>query len=332
MDDVELAGDVLEQAVVAALRAPSIFNTQPWRWVVDNATASLFASRSRQLEAVDPDGRLMMVSCGAALHHALVVLAAAGQVTEVSRLPEQNRPDLLARVRLHGAVDPDPGAVTCLRAIHDRHTDRRPFGTTPVADSVLRELVRAAERHGAHLLLLDSEQVGGLAAVAVRAAATQLNDPAYRAELDRWTHRPASSGDGVPVGNAEPVAARRVPVRRFHLEEVAPPGRGLHPADESARYAVLFTDADAPIDWLVAGEALSDVLLTATVAGAAVSPMSDVTETPVARNVLRLLGTGDGHPVLALRIGVPESGPLCGTPRRRMDDVVVLEGGGLADR
>jgi hypothetical protein len=70
----ETAG--LAAAARTAGFAPSIHNTQPWRWRVSGPTLELWAVRDRQLAVVDPEGRMLAVSCGAALHHPRVALAA----------------------------------------------------------------------------------------------------------------------------------------------------------------------------------------------------------------------------------------------------------------
>jgi hypothetical protein len=317
----------LARAAAAALRAPSVFNTQPWRWRVAVDTAQLFADRSRQVATVDPRGRLLTVSCGAALHHALVALAASGYQTRVRCCPDPARPDLLAEVRIVGEMEPDPAAVSLLHSVTVRHTDRRPFAATPVSDAVLVRLRCAAQRHGAYLHVLRPEQVVVLAAASARAAEVELNDPAYRDELVRWAHRPGSAGDGVPPGTAGPVRGRRVPLRQFHLDEIAAGLSTPDPVDAAAVYAILFTDADDTVAWLAAGQALSEVLLAAAGAGVAASPMSDVVEVGTTRHALRTLISGIGHPMLVLRLGVPRPGaPVDPTPRRTGTEVVDLRG------
>jgi len=78
----------LEAAAEAALRAPSVFNTQPWRWRVTGDALELSADPDRRLAVTDPDGRLLLISCGTALHHARTALAAAGWSATVERLPD----------------------------------------------------------------------------------------------------------------------------------------------------------------------------------------------------------------------------------------------------
>src|SRR5262245_36766735 len=92
----------LREAAEQALAAPSIFNTQPWRWQISDDTLRLWADRQRQLLVADPEGRLLTISCGVALHHARVALAAAGHQAVVRRLPDPADDDLLAEIRVEG--------------------------------------------------------------------------------------------------------------------------------------------------------------------------------------------------------------------------------------
>ena len=51
----------LANAAALAGYAPSIHNTQPWRWQVSENTLDLFAVHSRQLAITDPEGRLALL-------------------------------------------------------------------------------------------------------------------------------------------------------------------------------------------------------------------------------------------------------------------------------
>ncbi len=317
---------VLIEAAEAALHAPSIFNTQPWRWRVTGDALELRLDPERRLAAVDPDGRLATLSCGIALHHALTALAAAGRTSDVRRLPDPDQPDLLARVRVTGRHAQAPADIRRYEAISIRHTDRRLFSDQPVPPDSLALLRDAAGAAGGHLHVLRDDDVPLLAAAVSKAAAVEENDPAYRAELDAWTHRPAGSGDGVPERTTTPEVGRAVRVRDFSLtgEGGLTPGAGH---DTAASYAILAGDGDDPRSWLRGGEALSAVLLAAVHEGLSVSPMSDVAEVVGTRELLHGVLSGIGYPYLALRIGVSE--PTTGvpaTPRRPAADVIEVDG------
>src|SRR5690349_15255938 len=88
----------IETVLSLATRAPSIHNSQPWRWQVRPDRLLLFANADRALPQADPDSRDLLLSCGAALHHAIVGLASLGWRAEVHRFPDLDQPDLLATV------------------------------------------------------------------------------------------------------------------------------------------------------------------------------------------------------------------------------------------
>ncbi|MFG1928630.1 Acg family FMN-binding oxidoreductase [Cryptosporangium sp. NPDC048952] len=314
--------DLLRGAAETATRAPSIFNTQPWRWQVGDGVLELRADRGRQLAVTDPEGRMLTISCGIALHHARISLAADGQQPVVDYLPDTADPDLLARIALAGPVTPaDPADSRLREAIARRHTDRRPFTDTPVPDGVVDRLRTAAEARGVYLAELGGDSMVRFQVTAARAGDLDQNDPAYQAELAEWTHRPAGSGDGIPAATTVPATPRRIPLRAFFPDG----GEGLLPGpgrDGGARYLVLWTTHDGPADWLAAGEATSLALLETTASGLAASPMTDVIEIPASRTLLHRLLNNLGHAQIALRIGVPADDTAPGTPRRASAEVI----------
>jgi nitroreductase len=311
----------LEDAARAAQHAPSVFNTQPWSWRITGDTMELFADSGRQLDAVDKEGRLLLLSCGAALHHARVALAAAGFSVSVSRTPDPSR-SLLATLRVEGPAEP---ALTDLAAaIPRRHSDRRAFGDRPVSDEELTTLRRLVEAEGAYLHLVRPEQVTELAISTELAGNAERDDPAYRAELDRWTNRPDFTGDGVPPATAVEQDLRRVPVRDFDpAGDAALPSGDAH--DQGTAYVVLFGHSDTPVELLQGGEALSALLLRATADGLATSLISDAIEVEWPRHLVRGLIAGIGEPYLVVRLGyLPEVPPPPPTPRRDPRDVITI--------
>lgn len=310
---------VLAAAARTALRAPSVFNTQPWRWVVTGDSLDLYADPARKLETVDPDGRLLTLSCGAALHHARVALAAAGVAATVTRHPA---PGVLARITVTGGTAPADRAAPLVAAIDRRRTDRRAFGPRPVSETVLDELREAVEAEGCYLHVVRPDQIAMLAISTELAAGAESDDPDYRAELERWTNRTDGSGDGVPATNAVRQGLRRVPVRDF-----APGGdAGLDVGggrDEGAAYVVVFGTGDEPADLLRGGEALSALLLHATAAGLATEPITDAVEVTWPHHLLRGLLAGTGEPYVVVRLGYPDrADEVPATPRRPAADVI----------
>ena len=138
-------------AVEHALRAPSVHNTQPWRWRIAGDTVQLHADWNRHLVATDPDRRDLVVSCGAALHHLLVVLAAQGLEAAVDRLPDPDDAGHLATVTVRPGTGP-VADTSLFPAIDRRRTDRRRMSHRPVPADALAVLAEHAQRAGAVLV------------------------------------------------------------------------------------------------------------------------------------------------------------------------------------
>jgi hypothetical protein len=318
---------LLSQAAVSALGAPSLLNTQPWRWRIGGQAAELWADRARQVPSIDPAGRLLTLACGVALHHAVTALTALGATWAVAYQPEPGQPDLLARITLTGKQPPEAAAVRLFRAMAERRSDRRPFADQRVPAEALGRLQAAAETYRGHLIFARPDTMVYVTTAAGRAATVELADPAYRTDLVSWVGRPESTGDGVPLDTTVPDQARPVPIRDFRATE--PEHKTIFDrselVDRFAEYLVLFTDGDEAIDWIHAGEALSAVLLTATSEGLASSMMSDLVEVGTARETLRQMLGHVGWPMIVIRIGYRAPGvpPIGKAPRRAAFDSIV---------
>ena len=93
-----MADELIRHVVTVAAVAPSVYNTQPWRFRTDGYVIDLFADRTRQLHYMDAPGRLLALSCGAALHHLRLAIRGLGRDVEVRLLPDAADHDHLARV------------------------------------------------------------------------------------------------------------------------------------------------------------------------------------------------------------------------------------------
>jgi nitroreductase len=315
--------EVFEEAATAAGYAPSIHNTQPWHWRVRGESLELWAVPTRQLTATDVDGRMLTVSCGAALNHATVALAALGYPAVVERLPDPARPLLLARVTAGEYQSPQPQAMRHYQALAFRHTDRRPVTGDPVPPEQLDAIAEAVRGQGAHLHLLRREQVLDLAAAAAYAQATEDAEATLRAELDYWVGGERPTGAGVPTANLPvTVPATTVPERDFrHAGSL--PVTDSH--DRAASYGLLYTDRDDELGWLVAGEALSAGWLAATELGVSVLPLSAVIEVPTTRVRLRGMLTADSYPQLVVRLGNADPDVAGPRPTPRLAGTVTVD-------
>ncbi|RJO74124.1 NAD(P)H nitroreductase [Nocardia panacis] len=316
--------DTVRAALGLAVRAPSLHNTQPWQWRVGGPTVHLYGDPDRYLPMTDPDGREMLLSCDAALHHLRIAAESLGWRTKVRRLPNPAEPEHLAGIEFSAAT-PTSEVITLAKAIAHRRTDRRRVTSWEVPAAHLRAMIAAGCAEGAFI----TEIPGGptrirLVEACTAAARAHAADAGYRSELIAWSGRHAAT-DGVPARNA--VAPADPMTREFRAHTMSePPLCDL--ADHGALLLV-HTTADDHLSRLRAGEAASAVLLRATALGLATCPLTEPLELPGTRElVAEDILPDSGFPQMIIRIGwaATSSPPIPPTPRRPLAEVVAPMG------
>ncbi len=314
-------GTVIERALQAATRAPSVHNTQPWRFVVAPPYVELHLDRDRVLPVADPAGREARMSCGAALFNLRLAIETAGRGVVLDILPDAGSPDLLAVLRVTGDRSVAPKRTTLMRSVPHRATNRRPFIDRPVPSEHRNALLHAAEEERAHLIVLDTpRKLDTFATLLRRADHIQQEDPAFQRELRAWADRDAEDAeDGVPrsAGGPRPVGGSLLTPRQFH------PGAAVErPFEQEPLVVVLTTHGDTAGDHVRAGLAMQHVLLSATALGLSASFLSQPVEVPLTRPALRTQLDIRGYPQTVLRIGYGH--PAGSTPRRPVSAVTTV--------
>ncbi|GAA3367564.1 nitroreductase [Streptomyces antimycoticus] len=323
----------LSEAVVMALvqdatAAPSMHNTQPWRFQYSrrNRVFHLRADLRGALPHSDPVLRSLHIGCGAALMNLRVAVAHEGWQATTRVLPDPNDPMLLASVTLTGPLGDEDDPATLYPAVHARHTSRYPFAETPLPDAVLTALAEAAHREYVSLSFASGLHLQSVMDLALEAEARNLTDAGAAADLARFTRRaddtrPAT--EGVPEYAFGP--RRRIgkaPMRDFAGGKPIP-GRPTVDFETAPHLALLSTSRDRPLDWLRAGQAMERVLLRATIEGVSTSFITQALEWHDLRWPLRDPMSGNAYVQMVLRLGYGRPGSQ--TPRRPVHDVLDLE-------
>jgi nitroreductase len=309
-------------AVAAAIRAPSVHNTQPWLFRLVDGGVEVHADPDRQLPVADPTGRALRLSCGAAIFNLRLALHHLGYVPAVCLAG--GAANILAMVTVAGRRPPTPQESALYAAIPRRHSNRYPFLDTAVALDVRAQLIDAARGEGSWLDLIVGPAGLDMVTQLARAADKILTaDLAYRAEVAAWTRTDADSDDGVTrsAGGPAPVPHDLLAGRDFGGTQ----RMSGHDFEPDPLVGVLGAMADSPRDDVTAGQALQRVLLTATRYGLSTSLMSQPIEVERTREQLRLGLRKHGPPQMLLRFGYGV--PTTPTARRPVTDVLLTDGG-----
>jgi hypothetical protein len=310
--------------VAAAIRAPSVHNSQPWRFRFDGNTFDVIADSSRCLDVSDPHGRELTISCGAAVTNLELALRQLGCDSSVVAFPNRNQPEIAARVTVLNGLPTTATERALFTGLSRRHTHRGRFIDREISPDLAVRLQEAAWSHGCELRYVhDSGSLASVLHLARTAERIGASDDLARIETQEWTPAPDSRRrDGVPAraySQGPPAAGRDdLPGRDFDMERSF--GLGERGHQPRGPVAVLTSEHDAPRDWLQAGQALQSMLLVAAAEWAFAAFHSRATEVPHLRAELqRLLGTAT-YPQLLLRFGYADTAPT--TPRRSFDEVL----------
>ncbi|HWF82085.1 MAG TPA: hypothetical protein VN695_15995 [Streptosporangiaceae bacterium] len=313
----------IEELLSAAVAAPSLHNTQPWRMRIKakGTKIELFADAARILPVADPQGRAAYIACGAALFNLRVAAAAHGLLPTIRLMPDPGQALLVAEVELSEGYQASPWEHELSAAVPLRRTDREPYSDVAVPPAIRAELTGAARSENAVLRFLDENEAVRVKHLLSDAERELRDDPAYREELARWVGHDRH-GDGMPSEVLGPRSAigpdqvrdfradRREPVRYANFE--------CRP-----QLAVLSVRGRSVPSWIAAGQALECVWLTATCRGVSLCPLTQALETPDAWLVhdTRL---GSEYPQMIMRIGYGAPAKAQ-TPRRPIADVSCWE-------
>ena len=312
-----IPADQVSYLITTAARAPSVHNTQPWRFRATPDAVELYADLRRKL-LVDPAGREMLISCGAALFGLRLAVRSLGYQPMIELLPDRGKLRLLARVRLGEAAPLTDSERRMLEAIPHRHTHRGPFADGPLPAGLLAGLQRDALVEGAVLALVEPDiSYQKLADIVSAVSPRQDLDPVARADMRHWSRAGGSEDrDGVPAqafpGWTAPDQARAAPdwterqrgrlrQRDFDLNR----GLGLLTTGgpPAAATAVLVTSGDGRADWLRAGQALHRLLLHAADHWVFASLYTQPLEAATIRALIRTRLALPGHPQMLIQLG-----------------------------
>lgn len=316
----------LRFALKYAILAPSAWNIQPWKFAIGDNYIDVFEDNERVQNERDPQGRELLVSCGAAIFNLRLAMHHYGLGAQAKYFPSADNKNHLVRL----TVSPDsqdnlPSEL--LACCAKRHSYRRPFDSQRLSEDLVQQLKRAANDEGARFIpaTTTSTQLALSGMVAEGDRDLGANEAA-RKEYASWMRTGDNKGDGVPgyalgFGALESLFAP-VTRRMFnYMDENAQKDREL--AIAAPCVGTVATEADNEAAWLQAGQAMERLLLVGVANGLQASVLNQPISVSELRERLRtLLCIKTGWPQVVLRLGYT-SADIKPTPRRGLDEVII---------
>jgi len=330
-----LSSSEFRQVVRTANLAPSVHNTQPTRWRLDQDGAILlFLDNTRRLPVGDPQGRDARLSCGAALEGTRLSLSEIGRAVrsfELSPATDGTALSHILRIETADAGIAEPLAS----AVQRRFTWRGGFARA--GDEQRRQIAHITAESDDAALVSAARDIEMLARLNEAASLSFFRNRPYREELLRWMRLSRSHPDWALDGlNADSLAMTRIEataagiVLRPPIFEVFDTLRlsGLLVSEgaktRSSAAIVLFhrpIDED-PID---SGVAFYRLLLSITADDLCAWPMAVLADDPDSRaEISRRFGLSDERRLLnVLRIGAMPEGARPGRARIDAEKLIV---------
>lgn len=281
----EPTGRAEDTIAVAASRAPSGGNAQPWRIEAADGLVTI-ALAPEYATTMDVGFRASAVAVGAATYNARIAAAAYHLLATVDLRPGDESSPLIATVRL------EPGDDPALASLHEpmmrRETNRRRSDGSALSTAVLDAMDAAARTEGARLSLLSApDELASAAAILAAADRIRYLTPRLHAEMFAELSWPGESSleAGIDVRSLELTAADMVMLDILGRPEVmtylttwnggAALGDDTHRRVlESSAIGVVSVRGHTLADFARAGAAIESVWIRAQQHGVAVQPVS----------------------------------------------------------
>lgn len=320
------AEEELRYVISLAALAPSTFNTQPWIFKINDNVITLTPDRTRQLMIIDPTGRELVISCGAALANLVVAaryLGFEGDLEKDGKHPLGSHP--IARLPMHRAGPSRKRDELLFQAIPRRHSTRQPFNHRGISDLQLRRILDAMASDSVKGRVVEGAELRMKLAELAQANLQALGQQAERSEeAARWRlPRDSQRRDGLP----QEALGMSTMEYLWHYLSGGEAGVNRKAArslrektEQSSRILVLTTATDEIHDWLEVGLAMERALLRAAAIGIQASFMGALTHSPEARHQTGRALESTRIPQLVLCLGHCDTRPA--TPRRPLEHLL----------
>ena len=152
----------LEFAAEYATLAPTGSTSRPWDFRLGETQLELMARDAAAPEAMDPDGRELIIGCGSALLCLKLALRHFGCLGRVALFPDLDKPALVARVHFGFCRERDAREKVLFEAMSKCRADVSPLGGIRFPKRCLERWVKLRRANAAGWILRTARRAGSL--------------------------------------------------------------------------------------------------------------------------------------------------------------------------
>ena len=308
-DEIEAARALIGAAVLA----PSHWNTQPWRFEVEETHVRLLGDPARALPVTDPERRSMRLALGAALENMLVAARAWGLRPTVHYRRSGDPGQAVAEVSWSRGEPPRDRGL--FHAITERRTNRYDYDERGLFRENRAALSAQVPDEFRLHWIDDHDQIRAIGQLAHDAVHEQVMDPRGQAERFSWMRfddQARARGDGLTAQALDLGGPAKWLAKRYFNPKSWWVGQGAGSLGKKARNAVRSSGAlvllTAPVrredSALVGGQVYERLALKATQLGIAHQPINALIEQERTRGeLLERFAAGGEDPLMFVRLG-----------------------------
>lgn len=314
----------MKKLIRYATMAPSGHNTQPWKFCISENTICIRPDLSRRLSVVDPDDRELYISLGAAIENLMIAAEHKGYSTSAEYSSDYSS----VCVKLD-ASDFKKDNDTLLNAIPERQSTRSNYDGRPIPEADIKKLESFPLEQGVSAVFItEPEKMDRIAELVREGNSIQINNPDFIRELVSWVRFNEKEvnkyRDGLSFKSMQsPPSPRFIGklIMKFFLKPDSQSEKDEEHIKSSSALMVVLSESNDFASWIRTGRSFERLALCATSLGIKNAHLNQPCEVPELKEELqKILGVGERHPQLLLRLGYAEKLP--GSVRRDLGEVV----------
>ena len=282
-----------------AILAPSLHNTQPWHFVVQDNLINVLADRSRQLHVADADARELYISIGCAIENLMIAITYFGLNATVKYFPEANDEVWVASLSFkEAAATASLADQELFHAITLRHTNRQTYFNKPLNERDVQKLQDCLRESNTTLQLTDDPEIKQqIDSLVISADITQFADPDYRVELNNWINQ-GEFGYRWLIARVGQLATN------YLASHHKPTKTEADVVLNAPMLALISTTANDRLAQIKTGQLFERLALYATTLNIGIQPLSQILQvTELKPEVSKLFSGSASVPQMAFRLG-----------------------------